>query len=240
MKHTKLVIAGLTAAITLSGASTVFAEDTTAVEPVTVQKTAAAQHNGEADSQEQQEAETESRGDQQEAETGRRDIFSDEKGMMPERFEKMEIDMSGLDLPEDFVPFDEAHVPDGINIPKNGELKPIEFDEEGNMTYGQRPPMFGELEGERPEFTEGERPELPEGEMPQMNGERPELSEGEMPQMNGEMPEFPGGEMPEFTEGERPEIPEGELPQMNGEMPEFQGGSMQPGGRNLQMAGKNQ
>ena len=32
------------------------------------------------------------------------------------------IDMSKLTLPEGFVPFDEAHVPDGKNAPANGEL----------------------------------------------------------------------------------------------------------------------
>ena len=60
------------------------------------------------------------------------------------------IDMSSLTLPEGFVPFDEAHVPDGKNVPENGELKAIEFDENGKMLNGQKP-------------AEGEKPELPEG-----------------------------------------------------------------------------
>ena len=164
MKHTKMIIAGLTTAITLSGAATVFADDTKAVEPV----------------------ETRTR-----------------------NFREMDIDMSGLDLPEGFIPFDEAHVPDGHNAPANGELKPIEFDEEGNMIFGQRPE---------------------EGMPPMMNGERPELP-------NGERPELPNGEMPEFAEGERPELPDGEMPQFpqngfeqNGGQPgELNGG--QPGGQ---------
>ena len=43
-----------------------------------------------------------------------------------------------------------------IETMENGELKPIEFDEDGNMIYGQRPPMFDEMEGQRPEFAEGD------------------------------------------------------------------------------------
>ena len=158
MKHTKLIIAGLTAAITLSGAAAVFADETKSVEP----------------------------------EEMRRGSFQD-----------MEIDMSGLDLPEDFVPFDEAHVPDGINVPVNGELKPIEFDEEGNMLFGQRP------EEGMPPMMNGERPELPEF----ADGERPELPEGEMPQMNGGMPGFqqdgfgqPGEQNPGMNSGIDPEM----------------------------------
>ena len=139
MKHTKLIIAGLTAAITLSGAAAVFADETKSVEP---------------------------------------------EEMRRGSFQNMEIDMSGLDLPEDFVPFDEAHVPDGINVPVNGELKPIEFDEEGNMLFGQRPE---------------------EGMPPMMNGE--------MPQMNGGMPGFqqdgfgqPGEQNPGMNSGIDPEM----------------------------------
>lgn len=142
--------------------------------------------------------------------------------------------MSALELPEGFVPFDEAHVPDGIHAPENGELKPIEFDEDGNMIYGQRPPVFDETEGQRPEFAEGDRPEFTEGARPafpgrgtqEMNGERPELPEGEMPafEEEGERPELPAGEMPAFTEGE---------------MPEMQQGKMAFGGSRGQMMGKN-
>ena len=154
MKHTKLIIAGLTTAITLSGAATVFADDTKAVEPV-------------------------------ETRTG--------------NFREMDIDMSGLDLPEGFIPFDEAHVPDGHNAPANGELKPIEFDEEGNMIFGQRPE---------------------EGMPPMMNGERPELPDGEMP-------EFQGGEMPEFMNGEMPQFPQNGFEQNGGQPGELNGG--QPG-----------
>ena len=74
----------------------------------------------------------------------------------------------------------------------NGELKPIEFDEEGNMLFGQRPE---------------------EGMQPMMNGERPELPEGEMPQMNGGMPGFqqngfgqPGEQNPGMNSGIDPEM----------------------------------
>ena len=238
MKYSKLIIAGLTAAITLNGAAAVFADDTTEVEKVTTQRTAAEHQNEQTDSREQQEDETDGR-----------DQFFREIGAESGKYKDMEIDMSGLDLPEDFIPFDEAHVPDGINIPVNGELKPIEFDEEGNMIYGQRPPMFGETEGERPEFREGERPEFREGERPEFiegerpefrkweipefeEGERPELPEGENPPMNGEIPEFQGSEIPEFQGGEMPGF-------QGGEMPEFpQEGSMQSGGQYLQMAGQ--
>lgn len=199
MKHTKLIAMGLTAAMTLTGASTVFAEDTGTV-------------NTEKSTQAQ------------------------------ETIRSEEIDMSGLDLPEDFVPFDEAHVPDGIHAPKNGELRPIEFDEEGNMIFGQRPPMFGE----KPGFAEGERPERPDFQ----NGERPErpnLQNGELPEwpdfQNGELPELPdfqNGELPErpdFQNGELPELPDfqnGELPELpEGELPDFQAGGMQSGAQNL-------
>ena len=187
MKHTKLVIAGITAAITLSGATAVFAEDVETVKP-----------EGAAQTQEAS-AEAGQAGMLNGAKNGLANGQQFRDGMfgmnMPEDF-----DMSGLELPEDFVPFDEAHVPDGQNAPANGELKPIEFDTEGNMIFGQRPEMFGE-----------------------MNGERPELPEGEMPEsQNGELPELPEGEMPEFTEGERPELP----PMINGEMPEFQNGEL--------------
>ncbi len=209
MKNTKLIIAGLTAAITLSGASAVFAEDTTDSSVQAFEKT----------------------------------------GTGSGRFQEMEIDMSGLELPEGFIPFDEEHVPDGIHAPENGELKPIEFDEDGNMIYGQRPPMFDEAEGQRPEFAEGDRPEFAEGARPafpgrgmqEMNGERPELPEGEMPAFEeGERPELPEGEMPVFEEGERPELPAGEMPAFTeGEMPEMQQGKMAFGGSRGQMMGKN-
>ena len=225
MKNTKLIIAGLTAAITLSGASAVFAEDTTDSSVQAIEKT----------------------------------------GTGSGRFQEMEIDMSALELPEGFVPFDEAHVPDGIHAPENGELKPIEFDEDGNMIYGQRPPMFDETEGQRPEFADGDRPEFAEGARPafpgrgtqEMNGERPEPPEGEMPSFEkGVRPELPEGEMPAFEEGERPELPEGEMPAFEegerpelpaGEMPAFtesampemQQGGMAFGGSRGQMMGKN-
>jgi len=114
--------------------------------------------------------------------------------------QKNDIDMSSLDLPEGFVPFDEAHVPDGKNAPANGELSPIEFDEEGNMLFGQRP------EG-MPPMMDGERPELPEGEMPAFDGERPELPEGEMPAFDGERPELPEGGMPAFDNGGMQQMP---------------------------------
>ena len=198
MKHTKLVIAGITAAITLSGATAVFAEDVETVKP-----------EGAAQTQEAS-AEAGQAGMLNGAKNGLANGQQFRDGMfgmnMPEDF-----DMSGLELPEDFVPFDEAHVPDGLNAPANGELKPIEFDAEGNMTFGQRPEMFGEMNGERPE--------LP----PMMNGELPEFQNGEMLEFqNGELAELPEGEMPEFAEGERPELP----PMMNGEMPEFQNGEL--------------
>ena len=209
MKNTKLIIAGLTAAITLSGASAVFAEDTTDSSVQAIEKT----------------------------------------GTGSGRFQEMEIDMSALELPEGFVPFDEAHVPDGIHAPENRELKPIEFDEDGNMIYGQRPPMFDETEGQRPEFADGDRPEFAEGARPafpgrgtqEMNGERPEPPEGEMPSFEkGERPELPEGEMPAFEEGERPELPAGEMPAFTeSAMPEMQQGGMAFGGSRGQMMGKN-
>ena len=209
MKNTKLIIAGLTAAITLSGASAVFAEDTTDSSVQAIEKT----------------------------------------GTGSGRFQEMEIDMSALELPEGFVPFDEALVPDGIHAPENGELKPIEFDEDGNMIYGQRPPMFDETEGQRPEFADGDRPEFAEGARPafpgrgtqEMNDVRPELPEGEKPAFEeGERPELPEGEMPAFEEGERPELPAGEMPAFTeGEMPEMQQGGMAFGGSRGQMMGKN-
>ena len=231
MKHTKLVIAGITAAITLSGASAVFAEDVETVKPEGAEQTQEAS------------AEAGQAGMLNGAKNGLANGQQFRGGMfgvnMPE-----EIDMSGLELPEDFVPFDEAHVPDGLHAPANGELKPIEFDAEGNMTFGQRPEMFGEMNGERPKLQEGELPELAEGERPEFaEGERPELPpvmNGEMPEFrNGELPELPEGEMPVFQNGELPEIPEGEMPEFqNGEMPELpQNGGMPSGNGGAQVAG---
>ena len=79
---------------------------------------------------------------------------------IPERPEQ-DMDMSGLTLPEGFKPFDEEHKPDGTMAPANGEIKPIEFDADGNMIYGQ-PPQMGE-NGQAPSFN-GQQP-------PQMRGE---------------------------------------------------------------------
>ena len=221
MRYTKIAMAGLAAVMTLNGAAAVFAEDETGTN---TQKPAY---------MEQAEGMT-------------------DKGVrtMPEMQMPEDIDMSSLDLPEDFVPFDEAHVPDGKNAPANGELRPIEFDEEGNMLFGQRPegmpPMMdGERpelpEGEMPAFGEGERPELPEGEMPAFGeGERPELPEGEMPAFGeGERPELPEGEMPAFGEGELPELPGGgQGPQMNGTAPQMDGQNFQSSGQNFQTGGQ--
>lgn len=209
MKHTKLVIAGITAAITLSGATAVFAEDVETVKP-----------EGAAQTQEAS-AEAGQAGMLNGAKNGLANGQQFRDGMfgmnMPEDF-----DMSGLELPEDFVPFDEAHVPDGLNAPANGELKPIEFDAEGNMTFGQRPEMFGEMNGERPE--------LP----PMMNGELPEFQ-------NGEMPELPEGETPEFQNGELPELPQngGQFggAQFGGQFGGGQFGGMPSGNSGAQMAG---
>ena len=193
MKNTKLIIAGLTAAITLSGASAVFAEDTT---------------------------------------DGSVQVF-EKTGTGSGRFQEMEIDMSALELPEGFVPFDEVHVPDGIHAPENGELKPIEFDEDGNMIYRQRPPMFDEMEGQRPEFAEGDRPGFTEGARPAFPG-------GGTQEMNGVRPELPDVEMPVFEEGDRPELPAGEMPAFTeGEMQEMQQGKMAFGDSRGQMMGKN-
>ena len=220
MKHTKLVIAGITAAISLSGASAVFAED---VETVKTESTA-----------QTQEASTEAgrTGMLNGAKNGLAGGMQFRGGMngmeMPE-----EIDMSGLELPEDFVPFDEAHVPDGQNAPANGELKPIEFDTEGNMIFGQCPEMFGEMNGERPELPEGEMPEFTEGERPEL----PPMMNGEMPEFqNGELPELPEGEMPEFQNGELPELPQ-DGGQFGGQFGGEQFGGMPSGNSGAQMAG---
>ena len=217
MKHTKLMILGLTAAMTLGGATTIFADEITDADP----ETAVTAENSTEDKA------------QQKAEKIQRisnNMFGEkQEGRMAE------IDMSSLELPEGFVPFDENHVPDGQNAPEKGELKPIAFDADGNMIYGQKPEgmppmMFGERpelpEGEMPAF-DGEHPELPEGEMPDFDGERPELPAGEMPAFDGERPELPEGEMPAF-DGERPELPEGEMPVFDGELPEFPENGNQP------------
>ena len=189
MRYTKIAMAGLAAVMTLNGAAAVFAEDETGTN---TQKPAY---------MEQAEGMT-------------------DKGVrtMPEMQMPEDIDMSSLDLPEDFVPFDEAHVPDGKNAPANGELRPIEFDEEGNMLFGQRP----------------------EGMPPMMDGERPELPEGEMPAFGeGERPELPEGEMPAFGEGELPELPGGgQGPQMNGTAPQMDGQNFQSSGQNFQTGGQ--
>lgn len=206
--YTKLMLAGLTAALVLNGATAVFAEDTAEVNTAgeTIQDDTAGQQTTDRLRKE-----------------FRKMTGTGENEDMPE------IDMSGLDLPEDFVPFDENHVPDGLHAPKNGEIRPIEFDEEGNMIFGQRPdgempPMNGErpMNGEMPELPEGEMPEFPDGEMPPMNGERPELPNGEMPELpDGELPELPDGEMPELPDGELPEFPEsGAGPMMSGQGPQ--------------------
>lgn len=223
MKYTKLVLAGLTAVLVLNGATAVFAEDI--AEEDTQDSTAIQQTV---------------------------DRFRNEFRKMTgtgEEEDMPEIDMSGLDLPEDFVPFDEAHVPDGLHAPENGEIKPVEFDEEGNMIYGQRPdgkmpPMNGERperpDGERPELSDGERPELPDGELPELpdgelsDSELPKRPGGRRPPMNGERPELPDGEMPELPDGEMPELPDGETPELpngemglvNGERPEFSDGEL--------------
>ena len=222
MKHTKLMILGLTAAMTIGAGTTVFADEIADTD----QDTAVTAESSTQDAA------------QQKADRIRK-AFRGMFGEKPEG-ELPEIDMSALELPEDFVPFDENHVPDGKNAPANGELRPVEFDADGNMTFGQKPegmppmqngempPMMnGELpEGEQPAF-DGEMPELPEGEMPpMMNGELPE---GEQPVFNGEMPELPEGEMPPMTNGEMPQ-PNGEMPQFNGEMPELPEDGAQPAG----------
>ena len=95
---------------------------------------------------------------------------------IPERPEQ-DMDMSGLTLPEGFKPFDEEHKPDGTMAPANGEIKPIEFDADGNMTYGQ-PPQMGE-NGQAPSFNGQQPPQMPgNGQAPLFNGQQP-------PQMDG-------------------------------------------------------
>ncbi len=95
---------------------------------------------------------------------------------IPERPEQ-DMDMSGLTLPEGFKPFDEEHKPDGTMAPANGEIKPIEFDADGNMTYGQ-PPQMGE-NGQAPSFNGQQPPQMPgNGQAPSFNGQQP-------PQMDG-------------------------------------------------------
>ncbi len=195
MKRTKLMAAGLAAVMMFAGAVTVYADDTAAVS-----------------------ADTQTEVREMPAADMMRQAVRKMFGM-PEAPEE-EMDLSELELPEGFVPFDEEHVPDGQNAPANGELKPIEFDEDGNMIFGQKP------DGEMPELPEGaeagERPELPEG---AEEGERPELPEGAE---EGERPELPEG----AEAGERPELPEGaeqgEMPPMRGGQP---GGMMQPDGQ---------
>ena len=112
----------------------------------------------------------------------------------PENVPDQNMDMSSLELPEGFKPFDEEHVPDGKNAPEKGELKPIEFDENGNMIYGQKP------EG----MPEGDRP----GQMPSMGGGRP----GQMPQGNN------GGESAET--GETSQAPGNSQASGNSQAPE--------------------
>ena len=152
----------------------------------------------------------------------------------PENAPDQNMDMSSLELPEGFKPFDEEHVPDGKNAPEKGELKPIEFDENGNMTYGQKPE--GMPEGNRPgqmpqgsnasetgqTFGDGQAPEnnqVPEngqapgngqmnGQMPPMGGGRP----GQMPQGNN------GSESAES--GDNSQAPENNQAPGNGQMPE--------------------
>ena len=95
---------------------------------------------------------------------------------IPERPEQ-DMDMSGLTLPEGFKPFDEEHKPDGTMAPANGEIKPIEFDADGNMIYGQ-PPQMGE-NGQAPSFNGQQPPQMPgNGQAPANNGQQP-------PQMDG-------------------------------------------------------
>lgn len=113
------------------------------------------------------------------------------------------IDMSSLNLPDGFIPFDETHVPDGKNAPANGELKPIEFDSEGKMLNGQKP-----TDEQQPGMKDGQRPELPEG--------------VEAPK-EGELPEKPAddSQKPEMKEGRAPEKPaDDKQPQNNGRTPE--------------------
>ena len=88
--------------------------------------------------------------------------------------------------------------------PEKGELKPIEFDADGNMIYGQKP------EG-MPPMMDGERPELPEGEMPAFDGERPELPAGEMPAFGGELPEFAENGNQPLDFAQRDQRPVGQL-----------------------------
>ena len=201
MKYTKLIAAGMTAAMVFGGASAVLADNSFPVNsfPANAFPANALQTNTFPE-------DTETNTDMEKMEN--------------------EIDMSGLDLPEDFVPFDEAHVPDGIHIPENGELKPIEFDDEGNMIYGQKPDgEFPGRPGEFPGMRDGERPELPEGEMPAFgDGERPELPEGEMPA-------FGDGEFPGMNAGEQTAMSGGFHGGMTG-MP--QGGSVPFGNGSLQ------
>ena len=190
MKYTKITMTGMTAALILNGTAAVFADGT-------------------ADTDTQQSAYV------QQAEENGREGFRSIPGMdRPE-----DIDMSSLELPEDFVPFDEAHVPDGKNAPEKGELKPIEFDEDGNMLFGQKPE------------------DMP----PMMNGERPELPEGEMPAFgDGGRPELPEGEMPAYGDSQMPVLPaDGQDPQMNGQGPRMGGQNFQAGGQRPQIYSQN-
>ncbi len=153
-----------------------------------------------------------------------------------------QIDMSALTLPEGFKPFDEEHVPDGTNAPENGELKPVTFDENGTMTYGQKPEgapesMPGEMNangssvGKPADFKPFDEEHVPDGtygevseeelkKPEQTEGERPELPEGEegqAPQNNGgQAPQDNGGQMPQDNGGQAPQDNGGQAPQNNG------------------------
>lgn len=109
---------------------------------------------------------------------------------LPERPDQ-NMDMSSLTLPEGFKPFDEAHKPDGTMAPANGEIKPIEFDANGNMTYGQ-PPQMGQ-NGQAPSFNGQQPPQMGQnGQAPSLNGQQPPQmpGNGQAPSTDGQAPQF--------------------------------------------------
>ena len=144
---------------------------------------------------------------------------------IPERPEQ-EMDMSSLTLPEGFKPFDEAHKPDGTMAPANGEIKPIEFDADGNMTYGQPPQMPGNgrapsFNGQAPQFGQSTDGTTTDGST--ADGQTSENT-NQAPSFNGQQPpQMPGnGQAPSFN-GQQPS----QMPGNNGPSIDNQNGSQQ-------------
>ena len=224
MKHSKLLVLGLSATMMLGSVCTVFAADqTTADQPAQAVQTQI-----------------------QNAAAAVKDTIDNIKLSLPEGFKPFDEEHvpDGTNAPENGEPH--ALTEEEIEKIKNGEL-PQEMpngEAPADMQNGELPEI---KEGEAPQMNSENLPEdfkafdedhVPDGTNAPENGELPELPSGETTE--GEKPELPSGELPELPQQNDQNAPQmnSQAPQMNGQAPQMNGQAPQMNGQAPQMNGQ--